>query len=87
MLTSIELTPGTLTVSGAGVLKNTREPVLVILGAKPAGASLSCEVVFTHAGLQPGPYELADGRVVVIPPALVGNEARVHYSVTLEVKA
>ena len=69
-----------------GVLKSIRDPVLVLLGTQRVGSRLSCDWVFTHAGLVPGPYELESGQTVLIPPALTRRDAPgVHRGVTLEV--
>lgn len=84
MLTSVELAPPVNTVTAGGRLKSLREPVIVILGETRTNQHLSCAVIFTHAGLMPGVYELNDGTRVRIPHELVGDTHRTSYSVTLE---
>lgn len=84
VLESVETTPGQQRLVG-GVLKATRQPVLVLVGAQRLGALLSCDWVITHAGLIPGNYPLRDGTTVRIPPALCGDSHRASRGVTLEV--
>lgn len=86
ILASAETTLGPIRASGSGTLRQERAPVLVLIGAKRDGASLSCLVALTHAGLMPGPYPLSDGTTVLIPERLVGSKAGVHAHVTLEVQ-
>lgn len=81
---SVERTPGKQQAVG-GVLKSVREPVLILIGERK-GDSLSCDWVFTHAGLMPGEYPLTNGITVNVPKALCSSEHRVVRGVTLEVK-
>lgn len=85
VLESVETTPGQPRLVG-GVLKATKQSVLVLVGAQRLGALLSCDWVITHAGLIPGDYPLRDGTIVRIPPALCGDTHRASRGVTLEVK-
>lgn len=85
LLESVETTPGQQRLVG-GVLKATRQPVLVLVGAQRLGALLSCDWVITHAGLIPGDYPLRDGTTVRIPQSLCGDAHRASRGVTLEVK-
>jgi hypothetical protein len=85
LLTSVETILGPVRVSEDGLLKQPREPVLVLVGVERAGSLLSCDWVFTHAGLMPGPYALSDGTTVSIPPGLCGDSHQVRRGVTLEV--
>lgn len=84
ILESVETTPGQQRLVG-GVLKATRQPVLVLVNPVPLGGLLSCDWVITHAGLIPGNYPLRDGTTVRIPPALCGDTHRASRGVTLEV--
>ncbi len=82
---SVERTPGRQRLVG-GVLKHVREPVLAAAGCYLDGPRLSCDWLFTHAGLVPGPYELESGITVHIPESLVSQEKhRVSRGVILEV--
>lgn len=85
MLTSVELTPGREGVSGSGVLKRIREPVIVLLDPVRNDNTLSCAVACFHAGLEAGDYDLTDGTRVRVPTALVSAEHAIHPHVTLEV--
>lgn len=85
MLTSVELAPPVQVMTG-GLLKQRREPVIALLGAVRTGSHLSCDWVFTHAGLVPGEYQLSDGSTVAIPKNLCGETASARRGVTLEVK-
>ena len=84
MLTSVELAPPVQVMTG-GLLKQRREPVVVILGERREGGTLSCGWLFTHPGLVPGAYELKDGTTVRIPPARCSGSGVAAHSVTLEV--
>ena len=87
MITSVELTPAGMGLSGSGVLKAGREPVIVLQGVTRVDAShLSCVVASFHAGLVPGVYEMSDGSRVIVPLGLVSSEHAHHPHVTLEVK-
>lgn len=86
ILASAETTLGPTRASGSGTLKQERAPVVVLIGAKREGRTLSCLVALTHAGLVPGPYPLSDGATVLIPERLVGSKAQCHPNVTLEVQ-
>lgn len=86
MLVSVETALGPQRVSGGGVLKRQREPVVVLIGPRREGAFLSCDWLFTHPGLVPGPYELSDGTTVVIPPARCSDSGVAAHTVTLEVR-
>lgn len=86
MVTSTELAPPTQYAAPGGLLKQRRDPVLVILGEERVGSRLSCAWVFTHAGLMPGDYPLTDGSTVTVPKGLCGDTARAHRGATLEVK-
>lgn len=86
MLVSVETTLGPQRVSEGGVLKRLREPVVVLIGPRREGAFLSCDWLFTHPGLVPGPYELSDGTTVVIPPARCSDSGVAAHTVTLEVR-
>jgi hypothetical protein len=85
MIVSAETTPAGMSLSGSGTLKNTRVPVVVLLGEARSGSRLSCAVALFHAGLEPGDYEMSDGSTVRVPSALVGAEHVAIPSVTLEV--
>lgn len=85
MWVSRELGPSTQALTGAGVLKRVREPVLVLVGPRLEGASVYCDWLFTHPGLVPGPYELTTGLTVIIPPGLCSLEGKATPGVTLEV--
>lgn len=84
ILESVETTPGQQRLVG-GVLKATRQPVLVLVNPTPTGGLLSCDWVITHAGLIPGKYPLRDGTTVRIPPNVCGDTHRATRGVTLEV--
>lgn len=82
---SVERTPGRQALAG-GVLKMLKEPVLAAVGCRRDGARLSCDWLFTHAGLVPGDYALESGITVRVPEALTSREGhRVSRGVTLEV--
>ena len=83
---SVETTLGQLTVEG-GILKQHREPVLVLVNPVRDGTHLSCDWIFTHPGLVPGAYPLVGGLKVNIPPELCAPEGRAdaNANVTLEV--
>ena len=85
MITSVELTPAGMGLSGSGVLKAGREPVIVLQGVTRVDASLSCAVASFHAGLEPGEYEMSDGSRINVPAALVDAKHTHHPHVTLEV--
>ena len=85
VFTSVERTPGKQAVVG-GVLKSVREPVIAAIGER-AGPHLSCDWLFTHAGLVPGAYEMRGGWTVVVPEKFTRREAPgVFRGVTLEVQ-
>jgi hypothetical protein len=84
VLTSVELAPPVQIVSG-GLLKQRREPVVVLLGSRREGGTLSCDWLFTHPGLVPGAYALTDGSTIRIPPARCSGSGVAAHSVTLEV--
>jgi hypothetical protein len=87
VITSVELTPAGFNLSGSGVLKAGREPVIVLQGVTRADAShLSCAVASFHAGLEPGVYEMSDGTRITVPSALVDEKHAHHTHVTLEVQ-
>lgn len=79
----MERTPGRQALVG-GVVKLVTEPVLVIIGER-TGTHLSCDWVFTHAGLMPGDYPLVGGLTVRVPRALCAESHRAWRGVTLEV--
>lgn len=85
LFTSVERAPGHQRVVG-GVLKSVREPVISIVGER-AGAVLSCDWLFTYAGLVPGDYALTEGFSVRIPQRFTGREAVCLRGVTLEVNS
>jgi predicted peroxiredoxin len=85
MITSAELTPEGMSLSGSGTLKDKRVPVVILLGEKRAGSTLSCALALFHAGLEPGVYPMSDGCSVVVPKALVSTKHEAHPHVTLEV--
>lgn len=85
MITSVETTPGGYRPSESGVLKEVRDPVIVLLGAVRNGNTLSCSVASFHAGLEPGAYEMSDGTRINVPAALVGSKPTTHVNATLEV--
>lgn len=87
LLVSVEVepAPGRVVMSRGGHLKRVREPVLALIGERD-GDSISCNWVFTYAGLVPGPYELSDGTTVTIPQSLCGETALARRGVTLEVR-
>lgn len=85
MLVSVEKTPGRQALVG-GLLKHIREPVLVAVGCHLNGSRLSCDWLFTHAGLVPGPYPLESGITIHVPDTLCGRDKhRVSRDVHLEV--
>lgn len=82
---SVETVLGPVAVED-GLLKQRREPVLALVSPRLNGRHLSCDWLFTHPGLVPGPYELVGGITVHIPPARCSESGVAAHSVTLEVK-
>lgn len=91
MLVSVEERLSAPTVTASGILKRLREPVIVALGATRAEGILACSVLFLHAGLEPGPYELVSEAgerfTAVIPPGLSGTSHRLVQNAQLETYA
>lgn len=81
---SVETALGELLTEG-GLLKQPREPVLALANPVQHEQTVSCDWVFTHPGLVPGPYRLTNGTTVVIPPALCPVDGRAVPDQTLEV--
>lgn len=81
---SVETTLGQLQAEG-GLLKQPREPVLVLANPVQHEQTVSCDWVFTHPGLVPGAYPLTNGITVSIPTGLCSQEGQAAPDQTLEV--
>ena len=86
MITSVETTLSGARLTGSGTLKNTRVPVIVLVGAKRENHTVFCSLASFHAGLVPGEYEMSDGTTITVPKGLVGSKHAHHPNVTLEVR-
>jgi len=81
---SVETVLGPVAVED-GLLKQRREPVLALVSPRLNGRHLSCDWVFTHPGLMPGPYPLTNDLTVTIPPELCSGSGTARHAITLEV--
>ena len=83
---SVETTLGPQRVSEGGVLKQPREPVLVLINPVLDEGIVSCSWLFTHPGLIPGDYPLTNGVSVHVPREHCSPDGSDAPEVTLEAR-
>ena len=83
MLVSKETRLGAIKVS-SGVIHQPKDPVIVILAEQVFEKQVFCGLIFLHAGLVPGHYELDSGVTVEIPKKLFSKKHQVYRNLKLE---